>query len=71
MNKILAIVLLSLLVNSVYNHDFLGVKDPELSRNCPELIVTKGYPLETHKVHTSDGHILTVFRIPFGLKNQN
>ena len=29
----------------------------------------KGYPVETHKVHTADGHILTLFRIPHGINN--
>ncbi|XP_055837572.1 lipase 3-like [Episyrphus balteatus] len=31
------------------------------------------YPVETHKVQTSDGYILTMFRIPYSpkLKNQN
>lgn len=27
-----------------------------------------GYPTETHKVQTQDGYILTLHRIPYGLK---
>ncbi|KJE94109.1 lysosomal acid lipase/cholesteryl ester hydrolase [Capsaspora owczarzaki ATCC 30864] len=38
--------------------------DPDEHRPCPELITSKGYPLETHNVTTADGYILTCFRIP-------
>ena len=34
-----------------------------------QIVQDYGYPLETHKVTTSDGYILTTFRIPHG-KNQ-
>eukprot|EP00391_Amoebophrya_sp_Ameob2_P010827 CAMPEP_0178984524 /NCGR_PEP_ID=MMETSP0795-20121207/1654_1 /TAXON_ID=88552 /ORGANISM="Amoebophrya sp., Strain Ameob2" /LENGTH=693 /DNA_ID=CAMNT_0020675399 /DNA_START=96 /DNA_END=2177 /DNA_ORIENTATION=- len=41
---------------------------PDAHRNASELITTKGYPLEFHKVTTEDGYILTLFRIPHGRK---
>ena len=28
------------------------------------LIVANGYPAETHRVHTADGYILTMYRLP-------
>ncbi|CAF1581484.1 unnamed protein product, partial [Rotaria magnacalcarata] len=31
-----------------------------------QLIQSKGYPCEEHKVTTSDGYILGIFRIPHG-----
>ncbi|CAD7950515.1 unnamed protein product [Amoebophrya sp. A120] len=43
---------------------------PDAHRNASELILTKGYPLEFHKVTTSDGYILTLFRIPHGRVEQ-
>ncbi|XP_016997143.2 lipase 3 [Drosophila takahashii] len=38
-----------------------------------ERIRSHGYPTETHQVTTSDGYVLTLFRIPYShkLKNQN
>ena len=33
------------------------------------LIASHGYPVEEHEVHTVDGFILTLHRIPHGLKN--
>ncbi|CAF4975350.1 unnamed protein product, partial [Rotaria magnacalcarata] len=34
--------------------------------NITQLIQSKGYPWEEHKVTTADGYILGVFRIPHG-----
>ena len=38
-------------------------QDPDFHRNATELIASKGYPLEVHKVVTADRYILTVLRI--------
>ncbi|GFS08213.1 lipase, partial [Elysia marginata] len=46
-------------------------RNPEVNMNTTELIRSKGYPVETHKVVTQDGYILTVFRIPHGRQNKN
>lgn len=44
--------------------------DPEIHMNTTQLITSKGYPCEDHDVHTDDGYILSVQRIPYG-KYQN
>ena len=45
--------------------DQLGA-DPDCLLNITQLIASKGYPWEEHKVITSDGYILGVYRIPRG-----
>jgi pimeloyl-ACP methyl ester carboxylesterase len=40
--------------------------DPDCDYNITQMIETKGYPCEEHKVLTQDGYILGVFRIPHG-----
>ncbi|CAF1207492.1 unnamed protein product [Adineta ricciae] len=40
--------------------------DPDCDYNITQLIQTKGYPCEEHKVLTEDGYILGVFRISHG-----
>ena len=40
--------------------------DPDIDHNITQIIQTKGYPCEEHKVLTNDGYILGVFRIPHG-----
>ena len=37
----------------------------------PEIIRFNNYTVETHKVNTDDGYILTMFRIPFREANRN
>jgi pimeloyl-ACP methyl ester carboxylesterase len=37
----------------------------------PEMVDFYGYPSETHEVTTSDGYILTIFRIPSGREDQS
>jgi hypothetical protein len=38
--------------------------DPDVGKNTPEIIAARGYDVETHKVTTSDGYILTMHRLP-------
>ncbi|KAK1931101.1 Lysosomal acid lipase/cholesteryl ester hydrolase [Phytophthora citrophthora] len=38
--------------------------DPDVGKNTPEIIAARGYDVETHKVTTSDGYILTLHRLP-------
>ncbi|CAF1023281.1 unnamed protein product [Adineta ricciae] len=40
--------------------------DPDCDLNITQLIQSKGYPCEEHKVITKDGYILGVFRLPHG-----
>jgi len=40
--------------------------DPDCFYNITQMIASKGYPFEQHKVITPDGYILGVFRIPHG-----
>jgi pimeloyl-ACP methyl ester carboxylesterase len=40
--------------------------DPDCFYNITQMIASKGYPFEEHKVITPDGYILGVYRIPHG-----
>jgi pimeloyl-ACP methyl ester carboxylesterase len=40
--------------------------DPDCDYNITQMIQTKGYPCEEHKVLTNDGYILGIFRISHG-----
>jgi len=44
----------------------LQAPDPDCFYNITQMIQSKGYPWEEHKVITSDGYILGVYRIPRG-----
>jgi hypothetical protein len=40
--------------------------DPDVYRNCSEMIRVRGFPAEEHEVVTSDGFVIRMFRIPHG-----
>lgn len=44
-------------------------EDPSVYFTTPQLIVSHGYPAETHTILTDDGYFLTVHRIPFSKEN--
>nr|ADK55607.1 lysosomal acid lipase [Varanus komodoensis] len=67
------IVVLCLCLGLVHSREPMRTKravDPDAFRNISELITSKGYPAEEHTVVTRDGYILSMSRIPFGIKNQ-
>jgi pimeloyl-ACP methyl ester carboxylesterase len=41
----------------------------DVGQDMIAIVSEKGYVIETHYVTTSDGYILTMFRIPFGKKS--
>lgn len=45
-------------------------EEPDVHRNATELISSKGYPVEEHIVQTKDGFLLTLIRIPRGIKDK-
>ncbi|XP_013878765.1 gastric triacylglycerol lipase [Austrofundulus limnaeus] len=62
------VLLLSALVHSSWSVGRLQKLDPEVNMNITEIIRRWGYPAEEHTVLSEDGYILTVNRIPHGLK---
>ncbi|XP_054921068.2 lipase 3-like isoform X2 [Dermacentor andersoni] len=45
--------------------------DPDISRNVSQIIADKGYPVEEYEVETSDGFVLPVQRVPWGIKRRS
>ncbi|KAK3596369.1 hypothetical protein CHS0354_036921 [Potamilus streckersoni] len=69
---ILLIVQCNTLVGSPlkYKKSLNEPMDPDAYRNASQLITSKGYPCEEHEVHTVDGFILGLQRIPKGKSSQ-
>ncbi|KAL3207488.1 hypothetical protein MRX96_039652 [Rhipicephalus microplus] len=42
--------------------------DPDISRNVSQIIADKGYPVEEYEVETRDGFVLSMQRLPRGVK---
>ncbi|XP_059047195.1 lipase 3-like [Achroia grisella] len=51
-------------LKGITNDYFRGLKNEDVNLNITQLLTKYGYPVEQHEVVTSDGYILTMFRIP-------
>lgn len=82
MNPLLCTFLLGVIMPSIKTDDlfkrFISINTDCKGLNCnfnpdqylkvPQIIRAHGYPSETHVIETSDGYLLTIFRIP-GARN--
>ena len=59
------IYLLALLALAWIKVEALEV-DPDVGLDMEQIVTTRGYPIESYFVETSDGYILKMFRIPVG-----
>jgi len=57
-------------VSVAYSRSSNSIHLPEENLSVPELVRYWKYPVETHKVTTDDGYILTLHRIPYGRKQR-
>uniref|UniRef100_A0A7G3B1V7 Putative triglyceride lipase-cholesterol esterase n=1 Tax=Lutzomyia longipalpis TaxID=7200 RepID=A0A7G3B1V7_LUTLO len=53
-----------------FSRDFSS-KDGFNPLNVVDMIVSKGYPVESYEVQTEDGYLLTMHRIPYGRTNES
>ena len=44
-------------------------RSPDENKKITEIITSKNYPVEIHKIETIDGYILTTYRIPSSRKD--
>eukprot|EP00128_Syssomonas_multiformis_P014845 Colp12_sorted_trinity150504_noHs@25687 len=56
-------------LNSIKSTQWLGDEFPEKGKDTIGIAQVYGYPIETHKLQTPDGYILTTFRIPHSKNN--
>jgi len=59
-------------VAQVNNIDWNALNlDPDIGLDMEQIVMSKGYPIESYNVTTKDGYILGVFRIPYGRNQSN
>lgn len=64
-------MILLFLVLIPYLVPVLAQTPPEFYMGTQEIAEYYGYPLENHPVHTSDGYIINLMRIPYGPESDN
>jgi pimeloyl-ACP methyl ester carboxylesterase len=69
LNGLIVFCLVSVAVSLPFRLKTLAAHDPDDDIPTCQLAASKGYPCEQYNVTTSDGYILTVHRIPYGVKS--